>query len=226
MAWSNLLLAAGIEDFVQLLIPVIFVIIWVVSQVMQLGGAKKSKGELQGEVEEYDHWSEDEEQAEEKTASDPLSDEIEAFLRKVRGKEQESTPARQDSQRPAVARPAPIEASVVEAVPVATAVGDSEVAVSDRFSSQTARLGADVGQADERAEKHRHEAFDHAVGNLADTSVGAESEYEEGAGAAQDSEGVAVPVSASEFRDLLSTPESVRKAIVLNEILSRPTARW
>ena len=231
---QNALLLADLEDVLRFIVPVIFVVIWVVSQVMRAGSAQRSQGTPSDESEEYEDWYEEAEAGEKETPTQ-LSNEIESFLRKVRGEAPKSPPVRQrvPELRPVPERTVvasvpieatPVEASLVEATAMST---DAYEAVSDRFSAQAARLGADVGHADERVEEHLHEAFDHTLGSLADTSMGADaSKGSDGVSPYDGTEDLAVPSTASEFRDLLGTPESIRKAVVLNEILTRPADRW
>lgn len=227
MPWFAPLLADF--EWVKLIIPAIMVLGWALSQLARMGQKSQAEGqrnELDDE-DDYQAWYDEAERQPAENSQDPIANEIETFLRKVRG---EDPPASQGSSpvrpTPVVARTPlrdeppvaePIAATVIETVAGRTGTHD---ATGDRFAAQASRLGADVGHTGERVEQHMQEAFDHAVGSLADTSTPAEGAHDLG------DEDFSIPVSASEYRDLLNSPESIRKAVVLNEILSRPTERW
>jgi hypothetical protein len=106
-----------------------------------------------------------------------------------------------------------IQADVIEAEPL-----HEEVAahVSQRMdtsdvSQHASRLGAEVGQADEKLESRLHQKFDHDVGGLA----------------ARDAEmQAAAAMSSSEIARMLGNPANIRQAIILSEILTRPSDRW
>ncbi len=226
-------------DWIRLIFPVVVVIVWIISQVIKVGaGQQASQVAEEGEYEDWYDEAEDEQyshggERREEASSDPLKNEIEAFLRKVRGEEPAPALPREPVRKAAPPAPretppspsTPVQTTVVAAAATADSASDP---ITDRFSSQTARLGADVGQADERAEQHMHEAFDHAVGGLADTSTPApDAQDTESTGhPAVPTDELSVPSTASEYRDLLSSPDSIRRALVLNEILTRPTNRW
>ena len=78
------------------------------------------------------------------------------------------------------------------------------------------QLGEEIGQTDERLEAHLHQKFDHSLGKLS-------------AREATPAEQVAVALAttpASEVAALLATPQGMQQAVVLSEILQRPTDRW
>lgn len=216
-------------EWVRIVFVVGAVIVWVLVQAVKSAASPKSPNARRNAPVERDDWHDDEQ--DEAPGSDPLSDEIEAFLAKVRGEEPSAPPApqpRQQAPPPIRAEPvrpvaAPIQATALEATLSTEQAGG---AIEDRFTHETSRLGSDVEQADERAEQHRHEAFDHKLGNLQDTSVAGDGVPDTVASESEEAEEVVVPMTASDIRELLGTPESIRKAVVLNEILGRPTDRW
>jgi len=89
------------------------------------------------------------------------------------------------------------------------------------FAQRGARLTAGVDAADERMEAHLHQVFEHKLGELgARTSVAADSVLDDDSGRARG------PQTSLDIRKLFSTPENVRNAILLNEIIQRPADRW
>ena len=102
---------------------------------------------------------------------------------------------------------------------------------TSEFDERTEHLGQQVGQADELMAGQLHEKFDHQLGSLTDTSVGAILPVEQD----QDADGAfdeptgrrigGTPTSAAGFAALLASNKDVRQAIVLNEILKRPEER-
>lgn len=187
---------------------------------------------------------------------DAVEDEIGEFLRRAaeRRAEQAGRPA-QPPQRPRppeapprrlveapqpIAPPAaaplpgdraraPVEVEVVEEVRLGEGVRRhvQQYLSTEQIAERTARLGAEVGQTDERLQSHLHEKFDHQVGRLgrlpADLSVPAD----EGAGDSVFASGEAMPATAAAgFAALLADADSLRQAVVLNEILQRPAERW
>ncbi len=218
---SPMLILADIGDWFKLIVPAIFVIFWVISQLSGGDAAKARKPQRQG--------------APPRDPNDGnVRNEIEDFLRRV--KQQAGIPDEDDDdvdwdEEPefAQARPASVqEARVLEAEVIEpgmsaglpSGVGSSDVAhAGDSFVQHAETLGADVGHADENMAMHTHEVFDHAVGELDKAAGGQPSSDAPG-------RRPAVPAAAGEIRRMLSGADGVRKAIVMSEILNRPTDRW
>jgi hypothetical protein len=161
-----------------------------------------------------------------------MSSEIERFLlqaaRRPKGRTLPGKP---------VSKPADVE--IVEAEPVVGQGLDSEVADhvskylnTSQFSEKASQLGVRVGLADDIMDAHLHDRFDHRLGRLgaAAASVSAGSSGPLGSLGGQQGEapGGASPleVPPSVFVRLLQSPEDLRRAIVLSEILNRPEFRW
>jgi hypothetical protein len=122
-------------------------------------------------------------------------------------------PQRQTMRRP---QPEPELVEVIEAESIHEDI-DQHVArtvdTSD-ITSNASRLGAEVDQSDDRLEARIHSKFDHDLGRLhADDS-------------ADSPESADVSSMADEIAEMLRNPKSIRQAIVLNEIFSRPAERW
>jgi hypothetical protein len=95
------------------------------------------------------------------------------------------------------------------------------------FDRREAELGQKVAQADQQIDQHLQQVFSHPVSKLEAVPGEAAkptSAYEPPnlVGTSED-----VPDSfATGLLDLLTTPDSLRQAIILNEILHRPEERW
>jgi hypothetical protein len=86
---------------------------------------------------------------------------------------------------------------------------------SKSIAQQVSHLGQRIVAEDQQFDVQLKAKFDHTVGTLAGTAV---------------SSAELTPVEretpASQIAAMLASPEGVRQAIVLNEILQRPTDRW
>jgi hypothetical protein len=162
----------------------------------------------------------------------PLVGEIEEFLKRANRKREEKA---RRKQQPKVAKPAP----PAPPKPARRLVdGGSEGqqfefgtnrSVADhvqqhlntgQFAERAATLvDEDIAKDDASREAHRKQVFDHKLGSLSDTSTGSVKTAAAAQVAASDIG--AIPVGA-----LLSNPDSIRQAIILNEILTRPEQRW
>jgi hypothetical protein len=89
-------------------------------------------------------------------------------------------------------------------------------AATQEFREEVADLGQRVKQADEQFDVQLHQKFDHTVGRLGDRATA-------GPGDQQQSRQT---TPAAQIAALLASPEGVRQAVLLNEILRRPTDRW
>ncbi len=163
-----------------------------------------------------------------------MADDLEAFLRQAaQRRAQRQKPAApkpiptapQSPPRQAPVAPTPVRrlVEVVDAVVVPAAsspLAPTRVDTS-QFERRAEQLGEEVGLADEAMEAHLHQRFDHQVGSFSegglssvDTSAPAEQLRESGSSFAQ------------EIAAMLRDPLSVRRAIVLGDILNPPTHRW
>jgi len=162
-----------------------------------------------------------------------IRQELDQFLAEARRRKQ-GLPARME-RRPeqvpqAVAVEAPVLAEVV-AAPMMAGEAQRRLSTFDVDPlgeiERVSHLGEEVSESTEHMEAHLHEVFDHRIGSLGpalDADVAA---------AADDSPADKVrrqvaetPTAAAGFAAMLRNPQDVRKAIVLNEILSPPAHRW
>lgn len=164
---------------------------------------------------------------------DPVADEIEDFMRRAaeRRASRGTRPAgeRAETVAKAAAPAQPIQAQVVVEKPVGGQVAEhvKKYLDEDEFARREGSLGKEVAQADNEIDQHLRQTFDHRVGQLAAVpgeaaalTVAAESPE---LAAATDETPSAF---ATGLLDLMANPDSLRQAIVLNEVLRRPEERW
>jgi hypothetical protein len=145
-----------------------------------------------------------------------LEDEIGEFLRRAAQQRRGQAPP-----TPELA-PARRSESIVQAEVVA-ASGGAEVGEHVRkhldttdFNRRESHLADEVTQADEKMDEHLRGVFDHRLGQFA------QSPSDTGGVASAES----AAMGAAAIVALLATPQSVRQAIIINEILQRPEQRW
>jgi hypothetical protein len=164
----------------------------------------------------------------------PLVGEIEEFLQRANRKREEKARRKQGSKAPKVAKPAPVArqparrlvdgGSESQQFEVTTGRSVAEHVQQHLNTSQFAERAAhmvddDIAKNDAEREAHRRQVFDHKLGTLSDTSTGAAKAATEATAAARD-------IGAIPIGNLLANPDSLRQAIILNEILTRPEQRW
>jgi hypothetical protein len=151
-----------------------------------------------------------------------MSNEIEEFLRRA-------------AQRRAARQPppdieildTPVDVEIVEAEPVVAEDVATHVAKhlnTREFSERTSHLGEHVGMADDDMDAHLHQKFDHKLGRLGGALKSQVSDSD--ASAYEQPQAAPASSGATEIAKLLRTPQNVRNAIVLSEILTRPEHRW
>jgi hypothetical protein len=201
-------------DWLQALIPVIFIVFWVLSQVMGGDGAKKKQAPPQGQP------------------APPNNDggvrgEIDSFLRQM--KEQAGIPVDGEDEDwddiedvEPTARPQVMEAELVDPHGSPLTARHSIDQTDERFDARSERLGMEVGSADEKMDSHVHQVFDHEL-----SAIGHESDEH-----SQDTDGAPsisrrkVSKVAGDIRQMLSGAQGVRKAVIMSEIINRPDDRW
>ncbi len=162
-----------------------------------------------------------------------MAGDIEEFLRRAaqrRAQQQQPRPqaAPPKPQKQKAAPPRLVEIHEAEVIEADVFHGSSvEAHVKEHirsgvFDEHISHLGEDVDKSDDRMEAHLHEYFEHDLGALgARTSAAADSSLDD------DSPGQrAKTIEPESFLDLLRNPASIRQAIILSEILARPSDRW
>jgi hypothetical protein len=172
-------------------------------------------------------------------ASAGADDEVDEFLRKAQQRKlrrqtstREGQPAR--PLRRAVAKPLVAEAVEETSKPQLKPVGDQltqhveKYLSADEFDRHTSQLGGEVVEAERELDQHFHQVFDHRVSEL--ETVPGEAAVPPAAVEPSDLSAEVAPEAAPDFvlgvLDLLSSPESLGQAVILNEILHRPEERW
>ncbi len=130
----------------------------------------------------------------------------------------------QRQQQPKQQRPAPrplpsaVEAEIVDAELAersdrVSRLVDQDMRGTNQIAEHAGRLGAELDLADEKLAAHLHQVFDHKLGSLKSTSGDA-------ANAGPDR--TIADDSLNQIRRLLTSPSSVRNAVIMAEILRRP----
>ncbi|MCG8586579.1 MAG: hypothetical protein MI757_17895 [Pirellulales bacterium] len=196
------------------IIPIIFLIIWVISQVA--GGAKQqpaARRQQQPRRRKPDG-----------QAAAEVDDEIQQFLR-------DTADQRGDGEAPDVqlAEPIVLERADVEAQPLAPSPAPTGSRLSSvdtsEFTQRTSQLGAGVRAEEsqnaarrQQLEAARSKKFDKDLGQLEKTATVDRSEKRQQK---------KVPKSAAAgIAAMLADGESLRDAIVFSEIINRPSDRW
>ena len=147
-----------------------------------------------------------------------MADDLEAFLRRAA--------ARRAKQRkpPVTPKPPARDVPPVQTPSSVQASANSVEAIEEQFErrslameQEAEKLGRNVTQEEGRLEAHLHKTFDHRIGQL-DSDVGF-------VGASEPKPAEPSGLTA-EIVSALRRPESLRAAIVLSEILTRPEHRW
>ncbi len=161
-----------------------------------------------------------------------MSNDIEDFLRKAAqrraAKGSVPPPASKVVRRP-LRQLRPIDDAIVEIVDAQSLEAGADVAQhvakhldSREFGERAAHLGEAADSAHVAMQTHLHQTFDHKIGRLSGDTVAMTSgdAILSGAGTR-----VALTIGQEIFA-LLRNRDTLRTAIVLNEILDRPQHRW
>lgn len=90
----------------------------------------------------------------------------------------------------------------------------------NEFAERASHLGEQLSQTDERLEARLHKKFDHGLGSLAARREAREADDLAKQGASTDTS------MADSVIQALSTPLGVQQAVIMSEVLTRPTDRW
>jgi hypothetical protein len=114
--------------------------------------------------------------------------------------------------RPARRPPQPRRESVAEHV------AENVAAHAKAIAEQTSRLGQRIVDEDHQFDVQLKAKFDHTVGTITGSAVTATEQAAAVVTAGQ--------TPASQIAAMLANPDGVRQAILLNEIMRRPSERW
>jgi hypothetical protein len=98
---------------------------------------------------------------------------------------------------------------------VAEHVAENVAARSRNLAEQSSHLGRRIIQEDAQFDEQLKAKFDHAVGTLGSSATSAAQEAP-----------VAASSPAANIAAMLANPDGVRQAVLINEILRRPSERW
>jgi len=231
------LFAFGFDDLVKVLFLVIMVGSWIFSQVAaarnQGNAAKGQQARRPGPAP--------------RPQQPPAGDPVEEFLRRAQqapAPPKKTGPAKQRVAQPQSSRRPPPLKQRQSGEPLAPPVFRGEQAVSreplrtlaaeesvfdggvaqhvtsrldtSKYEQRAEHFVDEIDQADEKLEEHMHDVFDHKLGQLASTTSDPVEETAQTAAA----------LNSADIAAMLQDPTSMRKAIVLTEILRRPEQRW
>lgn len=246
---ANIVFLADFEDVVKVVVALLFVVFWILGQ---LGDLKKPKKAVQpgrkaprGDVPPRVPPQGFPDQQAQPDQADPLRRKVEEMLQQAaRGSEAELEARQLEERRRAAAQQVELQPSIEllvdDAPPVAKKTVARTVAQTTiqttpaqplrsrlpprrrrpaagprAIQERVSRLGAEVALADDKIEARLEAKFGHDLGRLRDTHD--DDAYEHT---------VATNVAANQIAALLSDPQSIRQAILLQEILKRPEDRW
>lgn len=155
------------------------------------------------------------------------ADEVEEFLRRV-SQRREQPAAKVEAARPApaakpVAPPPAEKPSKRRGKQARTSVAEHVEQTLDakkKFSGHK----TNVDSADEAMQQHVKSVFEHRIGQFQTETLTDDTQS-----ASAEAAGAAIPIvvtPARELAALLQTPQGMRQAILLGEVLRRPTHRW
>jgi hypothetical protein len=221
-------LFAGAEELIPVVITVLVVIISVIAQVVAKIKSIQPPGGGPAQP------------PPKRPVPADVVNEIEDFLKKAAQKREvkQQPPVRAQQAPPVRVQQASRRAEKVEQPVKAEVIVDRRVGGkveehvkkyldSENFERREIQLGGEVAQADRQIDQHLHQVFDHQVSELSampgESAAPMTIETPEAAEAAY----LAIPATfATSLTDLLTDPESIRQAIVFNEIFRRPEERW
>ncbi len=161
-----------------------------------------------------------------------VADEINSFLDRLTQQQpaaQRQPPAQQRPapQRP-VRQPPPAAARPVEAEVITLSEGKSvgghvksHLGTRELKQRLPTHLEGKAAQADDKMEAHLHRVFDHGIGSLAheeDNALELQAQGEPG--------GAFPATAAAGLAAMFANPGNIRQAIIIQEVLNRPTDRW
>ena len=219
---ATVLLAQGLDDLIGIILVILFIVVPVIGQI--IAKINKAPGPPAGGPKGAGRPA---------AGNKDVNDEIGDFLRRAaRGLGQQVKQAQQQMQqqppRQPIARPAaaqvvrerPAEAQVIDGVHRETVQTEID---TGQFTRRASKLGGKVVRTEKKLDKHLHQVFNHELGDLAR----APSKTTGRRLTTTMQQPVDMPpTAAAGFAALLGSAENIRRAIVINEILTRPEDRW
>jgi hypothetical protein len=227
-----LLLAAN--DWLGALLPILFAVFWLINKLIATSKAANQQARKipRRPGEPVAPAAQPKQPGPAPPKQSQLNAEIERFLKRASGQRserarREAAPPPQQAQRRSVSPPTrkPLSEQGPAGRRGFDSVADSvDKHLADRgFENRAEHLADDIVKADQQMEQHLQKAFNRRVGTLSDNQT-------EAAGPVTDvTTAPELPASSSaaaSLSALLSNPQSIKQAIILNEILARPEHRW
>lgn len=216
------LLALGAEELIGYLIVILFIVIPAIGQLIaKMREQKKPEAGAPGPIRRPARHPAGQ------PAEQAVDDEIGDFLRKATNRLGQK---RQEAPRPVAAQVVGEQVFEAEVAAEEKPLGGQlrqhvgDYLDAGKFQQRAGELGYEVGQADENLDEHLHDVFDHKLGRLAGKP--GESATPTGLAEAKPPQTKMSPTAAAGFAALLSDAGSIRRAIVISEILQRPEQRW
>lgn len=202
-------LFAAAADIVQIIVLVLFIVVPVVGQLLSKMKQAQRPGGAPGP----------------KKPPAEMANEIEVFMRRVLGGEEE--PEKPEPRPQPVEQP--VQAVVIEDEPRVEKLTEhvKNYFDSEKSTKQTGALGQKVSLTKNQFEQHVHQVFDHQLGEL-DIAASQASPVKIGTALTDSEQSPAedTPLFAAGLSVMLSTPDSLAQAIALSEIIHRPEERW
>ena len=234
-------LIAAIDEWLKLVVPFVFFIIYALNQLLSAKAQPQRPQQKKPAPEGERPLRPAQPPANEPAGStqSQLNAEIEQFLK--RANERRGDRAKREGWPPSVQTPPkkapkppkpprePLREQPVDVEPLArhelsTVASSVEKHLANRgFTQRAEHLADDIVRADEQMEQHLQKSFSRRVGTLAESTPG------EGTSPLTDQAPMAVSAAASPsaaIGALLANAQSLRQAIILNEVLARPVHRW
>ena len=219
MSTCTLLWAAGVADLIPFVVAVIVAVLSILFQYLrnQAGGANQQQ-QQQGQRPPN-------QPPRPRPQQQQIDEEIGEFLR--RAAQRRGAPPAVRPATVAVPEERPVAAVVVPERPVG---GEVERHVqrhldSRQFDQRSQQLGADVAQADEKVETHLRDVFARDMSGTGSPKMSAADRAALAAPPQTQVRGAGA-LGDTALVSLLTNPDSIREAIILNEILRRPDDRW
>jgi hypothetical protein len=229
---DSILLVAGIGEVMGVLVLIVSIIVWAINQLLAARGNQPPARNAPRRPPQPAERALRPPGPPPKPQPDPASQlnaEIEQFLKRAsqrRGERPSRERARAAAPQPPPKPPhqEPREVRLVERRDFDAVAASVEKHLANRgFSERAEHLADEVARADEEMERHLQQAFSHRVGTLASDAALAPASPVTDAQPTVKSE---PPSAAASLAAILASPQGMRQAIVLAEILARPEHRW
>lgn len=215
---GSLIFAADLGDFIFPLVVMLFLAISAVGQVLakmrgaqQAAANKNRPGKPRPPA-----------QPGRPAGQDPVQSEIDDFLRDAVRNQAKKRPRRWPAEEP-------IDVQSVELVPEDDNVADHvrHRAAASKIGTLAPAVDSGLSHAGDAMESRLHGVFDHGLGALERTPGESALSTEPEEAATPDDRITPIPAAgAAGLAAMLAEPGSIRQAVVLSEILSRPESRW